>query len=94
MSELRRSVIARLREERDGLNKRVYALNESIKELQLLEDKEQHSCSCVKLNRDIEIYDMQEQERRGRNPLGLGLVSETLTARKDCPTCKGTGKPQ
>lgn len=93
MSELRRSTISRLREERDELQKRVYALNDSIKELQLLEDKEQHPCSCVKLNGDIEIYDMQEQERRGRVPLDLGLVSECLSARKDCPICKGTGKP-
>jgi len=64
------------------------------KKLELEEAKQNHTCSCVKLNRDIEIYDMVEQERRGRRGLQLGgLVAETLSARKDCRTCGGTGKP-
>ena len=61
--------------------------------LDLEQRKEDHPCSCVKLNGDIEIYDMQEQERRGRNPLGLGFVADCLTALKNCPVCNGTGVP-
>jgi len=61
--------------------------------LELEEARASHTCSCVKLNGDIEIYDMVEQERRGRRGLQLGTVAETLSARKDCRTCGGTGKP-
>lgn len=62
--------------------------------LDLEVSREDHPCSCVKLNKDIEIYDTMEQERRGRVGLSLGgWVSETLSARKDCEYCKGKGIP-
>jgi len=55
---------------------------------------ENHPCTCVKLNRDIEIYNMGEQERRKRRGIGFGLVAETLSALMFCPECEGTGIPK
>lgn len=55
--------------------------------------KEDHPCPCVRLNVDIEIYDMGEQARRNRVALELGTVCDTHSARKDCKQCGGTGKP-
>lgn len=76
------------------LQLQVNDLQEERNKLRLEEQREEHPCSCVKLNGDIEIYDMQEQERRGRSPLSVGgFVAHTLSARLDCPSCKGTGKP-
>ena len=88
----RRARINDLQTERRALTVKINGLNEELKQLNLEDEKEDYPCSCVRLNRDIEIYDMQEQTRRGRNPLGLGMVSECLSARVECPTCKGTGK--
>jgi hypothetical protein len=50
-----------------------------------------HSCDCVRVNQDLGVYDTGTQERLGRAPLGIGLVSEILSADKDCQVCKGTG---
>lgn len=94
MSTERRARLDELRKERAQLNLKVEKLTSEIAQLDLQERREEYPCVCVKLNRDIEVYDMQEQERRGRNPLGLGLVSECLTARKSCDYCNGTGKPK
>ena len=71
------------------------AVDSAILELQHEEDREAHPCECVRLNADIEIYDMGEQERRKRKPVGAwhSFVRDALTAREDCPKCKGTGKP-
>jgi hypothetical protein len=93
MMNARKARIQQLRAEVNQLDGVRSALLTEIKKLNLEQNKEEHPCSCVKLNGDIEIYDMQEQERRGRNPLGLGCVSECLTARKDCQVCRGTGVP-
>jgi len=94
MSEQRKQLLRLLRKEREELQSRVSELSEEIAQLDLAERREEHPCICVKLNQDIEIYDMQEQERRGRVPLSAGgFVAHTLTALKNCPTCKGTGKP-
>jgi DNA repair exonuclease SbcCD ATPase subunit len=89
----RRTRINDLQTERHALTVKINSVNEELKQLNLANEKEDHPCSCVRLNGDIEIYDMQEQTRRGRNPLGLGLVSQCLSARAECPVCKGTGKP-
>ncbi len=87
----------RLQQLRETVSKLDQQRNEAlteIKKLDLEQKREEYPCSCVKLNGDVEIYDMQEQERRGRNPLSVGgFVMDTLTARKDCTTCNGTGVP-
>lgn len=76
------------------LQAEVSELSSELHNLELEQKREEHPCSCVKLNKDVEIYDMQEQVRRGRNPLSVGgFVADTLTARKDCDSCQGTGKP-
>lgn len=63
------------------------------KKLMMLGKREEYSCSCVRLNSEIGIFDMIEQEESNRNGIGCGLVSETLSALKCCPNCSGTGKP-
>jgi regulator of replication initiation timing len=52
-----------------------------------------HNCSCVRINRTIGIYTSANQEGLGRVHVGrFGIVSETLSADKNCLICKGTGK--
>jgi hypothetical protein len=89
----RRDRIREINKECEDLNHLMIKLNKERDSLLMEQSKEDHSCTCVKLNRDIEIYDMGEQERRGRRGLGFGMVSDTLSCRKDCTTCKGTGIP-
>lgn len=94
MMTVRQARIQELRSKADKLRKELDELHTEINKLDLEQRKEDHPCTCVKLNRDVEIYDMQEQERRGRNPLSCGgFVADTLTARKDCTVCNGTGVP-
>lgn len=52
-----------------------------------------YTCTCVRLNKDLDIWDMSQQEEQGRRPLGFGSVSDTLSADKNCPICHGTGIP-
>lgn len=75
------------------LNGQVTELTTELHKLETEQFREEHPCSCVRLNGDIEIYDMAEQSRRNREPLQLGAVYATHSARKDCTTCHGTGKP-
>lgn len=76
-----------------SLQRQLDILHDELKELRLEQSIEDHPCPCVKLNSDIEVYDMIEQERHGRRGLGFGLVAETLSAIKLCEVCKGTGIP-
>lgn len=48
-------------------------------------------CGCVRVNGEIDIVTMVDQEKRGRIGIEPGLVEKTRSARKDCPECKGTG---
>jgi hypothetical protein len=94
MNPLRQARIQQLRAEADKLRKKSDELYGEIKLLSLEQSKEEHPCTCVKLNRDIEVFDMQEQERRGRVPLSMGgFVMDNLSAIKNCRECNGTGKP-
>lgn len=94
MQTVRQARIQELRAKLYKLRKQSDDLFTEIAKLELEQRKEDHPCTCVKLNKDVEIYDMQEQERRGRNPLSVGgFVADTLTARKDCTVCNGTGVP-
>ena len=55
-------------------------------------------CGCVRLNHEIGVVTLVDQEREHRRPLeqqsALGeiLVAATLTAHADCPECGGTGE--
>jgi hypothetical protein len=51
------------------------------------------TCVCVRLGKDIDVTNMSEQEAAGRHGLQIGLVAETLSALKDCPSCRGSGIP-
>lgn len=51
------------------------------------------TCVCVRLNKDIGVTDMIEQEAAGRRGLQTGIVIETLSALKNCPSCRGSGIP-
>lgn len=79
--------------ERHILQSQIDKLDKEMDKLRMEQSREDHPCSCVKLNGDISIFDMVEQERRGRTGLGFGFVSETLSCDKDCQVCHGTGKP-
>jgi hypothetical protein len=54
----------------------------------------EHTCACVVLNSDVGVWDIAGQQVARRNSLGVGLVSETLSASKDCLRCGGTGIPK
>lgn len=95
MMTQRQARIQFLEIERRQHQSKVDELSKEIAQLRLEQQKEEHPCTCVKLNGDIEIYDMAEQARRNRNPLSCGgFVAHSLSARKDCPYCQGTGKPK
>jgi len=95
VSQKRKERIRELRQQVDQLNKKKNELFDEIVRLDLEERKEEYSCLCVRLNRDIDVFDMAEQEHKHRNPLSVGgFVADTLSARKDCTTCQGTGKPK
>lgn len=90
----RKERIRQLRAEAQDLREKSDKLYTEIHKLDLEQRKEEHPCSCVKLNRDIEVFDMQEQERRGRAALSCGgFVADTLSARRDCTICNGSGVP-
>lgn len=48
-------------------------------------------CTCVRLNRELGIYTLVDQERAMRRSWESGLVADSRSARKDCPLCKGSG---
>jgi hypothetical protein len=81
-------------EKAKGLEAQAYALREQAEVISKQLDRNEYTCSCVHLNKDIGIFDCVEQEKANRKGLGLGLVAETLSAAADCPKCKGKGKPQ
>jgi hypothetical protein len=94
MSNLQEIRIRQINTELDRLDKERFALLKEKNDLLLARSKTQHSCSCVRLNRDINITNIGDQIRANRRGLGLGLVAETLSADCGCPFCKGTGIPQ
>ncbi len=83
-----------LRAESRSLQTRRDLIHKMLDKLELEQAWEDHPCTCVKLNGDIGIYDMMEQERRNRRGLGFGFVSHCLSAIKNCPKCEGKGIPQ
>lgn len=90
----RQARLQQLNVELEQVNKKQQELISERKKLEREQFLEEHPCSCVKLNGDVEIYDMAEQSRRNRNPLQLGAVYDTYSARNDCQECGGTGKPK
>lgn len=86
--------IADLGEQRQKLLREVDAINEASRLLWLEDSREDHPCSCVRLNREIGVHDMSDTENRYRRTFGIGLVAELLSADKECPLCRGTGVPE
>ena len=82
----------------DQLRARIQKLDEESAQLKvelqaerMREARARFSCTCVRLNMDIGIYNMIDQEKARRD--GLGLVSETLSADRACRICCGKGVP-
>lgn len=87
----RQARLKEIREELEKLDSRRYTLIEEREKLERAEAKDKYNCSCVRLNGDIGIHDMMQQETANRRGLQLGTVSLTLSCDKDCPICKGKG---
>lgn len=81
-----------LRRRRDELQAELSSIDDELGRLHLLRDQEEFNCPCVRINGDIGIGDMHEQDRRRRTGLTLGWVSRTLSASLDCPLCLGKGR--
>lgn len=87
-------------EQRDALrtlahdldNQRGQVLN-ALAILDMEAARERFRCPCVRLNRDVGIWNMGDQVEARRNGLTFGLVSDCLSARKDCERCHGDGVP-
>lgn len=91
----RKERLSKIRSEIDTTQRQLDKLHEERHTLEMEQKREDFPCTCVKLNKDVEIYDMNEQSRRGRNPLSCGgFVADTLSAREDCGVCLGTGVPR
>ncbi len=87
--------LSELRSEILTVQRQLDKLHEERRTLELEQEKYDHPCACVKLNKDVEIFSRSEQERRGRIHLSLGyLIGDTLSARTDCGVCLGTGIPR
>ena len=48
-------------------------------------------CGCVRINRELGIVTMVDQERARRRSWESGLVADSKSARIDCPECNGAG---
>jgi len=94
MKTVRQARLQEIRSQREKLQSQINTLDKEYSELYLAEERDSYPCSCVKLNRDIEVFDMQEQSRRNRKPVSYHtFVADSLSARTDCETCEGTGIP-
>lgn len=84
--------ITELRANRAFFNREINRVDSEIAVLQLAEDKEHYTCSCVKVNKEIGVFDSVDQVRANRSGLTTGYVSESLSAKKDCQLCNGFGR--
>lgn len=81
--------------QRQELYRQISLLNKERKRLEDDDLKAEHPCQCVRLNRDIGVYDMAEQARKQRQFIEPGgLVSEGYSADRNCARCRGTGVPK
>jgi hypothetical protein len=92
--ESRQARLKKIREDLDKLDSRRYKLIEEREVLERAEAKEKYNCPCVKLNADLGIHDMMQQEGANRRGLQMGYVSLCLSCEKNCPVCQGKGIPQ
>ena len=86
--------LSRIRERIDAIDAERRRLSARRQEIEDARARQKFVCACVRLNKDIDIHGMAEQEVLGRYGLQLGLVSETLSALKACPSCRGSGIPK
>lgn len=78
---------------RQALHRELDAVIGEENALWLEESRKDHQCSCVRLNKDIEVFDMGDVEKRKRRTFGIGPVAELISADEDCALCGGSGKP-
>jgi hypothetical protein len=83
-----------LQEQIDPINTQIKSIEDDIKVVDMAINHLKHPCPCVRLNEDIGVFDMIQQDKANRNPFGLGYVAACLSADKNCPICHGTGVPK
>lgn len=88
------SELDELREERRVLMSRINQISKKVDRLEQEKSRAEHPCSCVRLNREIDVGDMGSAEANRRRTFGLGFVGELLSADLDCSKCAGTGVPR
>ena len=76
----------------DHLRSELHLVQKKCGELSLAIDRLRFNCPCVRLNREIGIFDSGYQFDLGRVGLSMGVVGDTFSAEKYCPICHGTGE--
>jgi hypothetical protein len=82
-----------LRSQAEQLDRQLSSVRKQIGEVSRAIDWATYTCSCVRLNKDLNIWNTFLQEDHGRKGLTTGVVEETLSADKNCPICHGLGIP-
>lgn len=85
--------IKSLTKRRNDLSARMQQTDNELNVARLELSKLNHPCACVVFNSDIGVYSAETQDKVGRVGLEAGLVANTLSARRECTICNGTGKP-
>lgn len=94
MNPDRRRRIDELESHRRDLHRQLDVNVDEINRLWLEDSREEHPCTCVRLNKDIGVIDMHSSVIRRRCTFGIGLVAELISADRDCALCHGTGVPK
>src|SRR5574342_467753 len=91
-----RQRIDELREERWRLQSRIDIIDKEVRQLTRADTFAEHSCTCVRANRDINVFDTRTVERARRNVVGIGggFIADLVSADRDCKRCDGTGVPK
>lgn len=89
-----REKVRTLQEKIDPIATAIKAIEDDIKVIDMEINHLKHPCPCVRLNEDIGVLDVIQQDKSHRNPFGLGYVGACLSADKNCPICHGTGVPK
>lgn len=76
----------------DSLRCELHRVQKRCGELSLAINRLRFNCPCVRLNREIRIFDSGNQFDLGRVGLSMGIVGDTFSAEKRCPICHGTGE--
>ena len=83
-----------LRQKRAPLVVQVAEIEKQITALELEAERLQYPCECVRLNSELSVYSMEDQEEKNRHGLTCGAIYRCLSADNGCPLCHGSGIPQ